>query len=546
MTQTPTPIASHPAVSTRPPSGSGTSSGRAFKSGSGAHLDVGRLFDRLPPFAEHAERSLLGAMILDHRVIGEVLQYVKTRWDFYLPKHGEIFEALRKLYDEKNAVDPAMLYQLLLDRGVADDVGAPGYIEELAASTPIAANAVYYAETVARKATLRKMIQASAEIMQSAYSDPEDVNEVLDIAQQTIFEVLHQADRHDAVSLPALLKATMEIIQSRDEGEVITGLATGFRDLDEMTSGLQGGEMIVVAARPSMGKTAFALNVAENVALDQHAVGLFSLEMSQQQLAQRLLCSRSEVDSHRLRRNMINKEDYRRLGRAVGELSEAPIYIDDSPGLSVLELRAKARRMALQYDIDLILVDYLQLLRGSSRDSRQQEVAEISRGIKALARELEIPVVCLSQLNRASEMREDHRPRMSDLRESGSIEQDADAVMMLHREEYFHPEAEWAENNPEKVGLAELIIAKQRNGPTGTVDLTWLAAHTKFKDHYRGCTDGGYGGGPSHRAISNPTVSANPATGRAPGWSSPSVPPPPASRDACDTGSKPDDEAAPF
>ena len=302
MTQTPTPIAFPPSVSTRQQSAA-EAGGPASQPGSTRRcLNVRQLFDRLPPFAEQAERSLLGAMILDHRVIGEVLQYVKTRRDFYLPKHGEIFDALRKLYDEQNAGDVAMLYQLLVDRGVAEDVGAPAYLEELAASTPIAANAVHYAETVARKSTLRKMIQASAEIMQSAYSDPEDVNEVLDIAQQTIFEVLHQADRHDAVSLPALLKATMEIIQSRDEGEVITGLPTGFRDLDEMTSGLQPGEMLVVAARPSMGKTAFALNVAENVALDKHAVGLFSLEMSQQQLAQRLLCSRSEVDSHRLRR----------------------------------------------------------------------------------------------------------------------------------------------------------------------------------------------------------------------------------------------------
>ena len=462
------------------------------RSGGRVQFNINQFTDRLPPHADLAERALLGAMILDHQVIGEVLQYVKSRHDFYLPKHGEIFDALRSLYDTKNAGDEAMLFQLLEDRKVAEDIGGKSYLVELAQSAAIAQNAVYYAETVAKKATLRKMIHAAGEIMQSAYADPEEVSDVLDIAQTTIFEVLHEADHHDAESLSSLLKQAMELIQSRDQGEVITGLETGFRDLDEITSGLQPSEMIIIAARPSMGKTALALNLAEWVAMDGNAVGLFSLEMSRQQLAQRLLCSYSEVDSHRLRRNMINKDDYWRLGKAVGELSKAPIYIDDSPGLSVLELRAKARRMALQYDIKLILVDYLQLLRGSSKESRQQEVAEISRGIKALARELNIPVVCLSQLNRASENREDHRPRMSDLRESGSIEQDADAVMMLHREEYFHNgDPEWTEAHPEKVGLAELIIAKQRNGPTGTVKLTWVPESTKFKDHFEG--NNGYG-----------------------------------------------------
>jgi len=544
---------SGPASSASAGAPSGGSSGEQPKRRRVA-VDMRQWHDRLPPHAEQAERWLLGAMILDHRVIGEVLQYVKSRDDFYTPKHGEIFDALRRLYDEKNAGDVAMLYQALLDRGVAEDIGGPEYLEDLAASTPIAANAVHYAEMVAKKSTLRRMIHASQEIMQAAYGDPDDVSEVLDLAQKTVFEVLHQADRHDAESLASLLKATMEVIQSRDQGEVITGLATGFRDLDEMTSGLQSGEMLVLAARPSMGKTAFALNVAENVALDGHAVGVFSLEMSRQQLAQRLLCSRSEVDSHRLRRNMINKEDYRRLSRAVGELSEAPIFIDDSPGLSILELRAKARRMSLQHGIKLVLVDYLQLLRGSSRESRQQEVAEISRGIKALARELEIPVVCLSQLNRASEVREDHRPRMSDLRESGSIEQDADAVLMLHREEYYHNEPEWAENNPDKVGLAELIISKQRNGPTGTVELTWVGANTKFKDHYRGGPapgEAGFSGrgeagfsGRGEAGFSPPGAAGRGASYTL-GWAAPETPAPPRPSDEPPIPLPPDD-TAPF
>ena len=416
------------------------------------------------------------------------------------------------------------------------------------ASTPVAANAVHYADTVVEKATLRRLIEASAQIMQAAYNDPDDVSEVLDVAEKGIFHIIQHADRREAESLANLLKTTMEVIQSREAGQVITGLASGFRDLDEMTSGLQPGEMIVIAARPSMGKTALALNLAENIALDGHPVGVFSLEMSRQQLAQRLLCSRAEVDSHKLRRNMINKEDYRRLGRAVGELSEAPIMIDDSAGMSLLELRAKARRMALQHGIQFIAIDYLQLLRGSSKESRQQEVAEISRGIKALARELNVPVVCLSQLNRASENREDHRPRMADLRESGAIEQDADVVMMLHREEYFHKEPEWAAENPDKLGVAELIVTKQRNGPTGTIELSWIEEITKFRDHYPSghgrprsiqSPNGGHGADhtPGYEAPSrrfepssenaSPPVSSDPSSHPAGGSDSPSDSPPP-------------------
>ncbi len=463
----------------------GTSS--SWKGGKGSKREVvtiQQLYDRLPPHAADMEQALLGAMILDHRVVGDVLQFVKNRDAFYLPKHGEIFEALKKLYDEKNAGDIKLLTQLLVDRGVAEDVGAPDYLLELANATPIAHNAAHYAEMVSNKSVLRQLIQASAEIMNAAYDNPDDAADVVDVAQQTMFDIVAGSGRQDVELLMDLLHAEMEMIQSRgSQGDIITGLDTGYRDLNDLTSGLQRGEMIIIAARPSMGKTAFALNLAENVALDGHGVVVFSLEMSKQQLAQRLLCSRSEVDSQRLRRNMITKDDYAKLGRAVGELSEAPIYIDDSPGLSILELRAKARRLALRHTIDLIIVDYLQLLRGSSKESRQQEVSEMSRGIKALARELNVPVVCLSQLNRSPEAREDHRPRMADLRESGSIEQDADVVMMLHRESYFHSDPNWADENPDKVGVAELIITKQRNGPTDTVFLTWVASSTKFKDH---------------------------------------------------------------
>jgi replicative DNA helicase len=264
---------------------------------------------------------------------------------------------------------------------------------------------------------------------------------------------------------------------------MITGLDTGYAQLNEMTSGLQRGEMIIVAGRPSMGKTAFALNMAEHIAVVMNQpVAFFSLEMSKQQLAQRLLCSASGIDSHRVRRNMLSGQDYAQLANTVGRLSESPFYIDDTPGLSLLALRAKARRMAARHDIEAVFVDYMQLMNSPDSESRQQEVSMISRGIKALARELNVPVVCLSQLNRSPEGREDHRPRMSDLRESGSIEQDADVVMMLHREEYYHPDPEWAEEHPDKKGLAEIILAKQRNGPTGTVSLHFNEKTTRFGD----------------------------------------------------------------
>ena len=268
-----------------------------------------------------------------------------------------------------------------------------------------------------------------------------------------------------------------------NEGRTITGVATGFVELDEMTSGLQSGEMVILAARPSMGKTALALNLAENIAMDGRPVAIFSLEMSRQQLVQRLLCSRGQIDGQRFRRNLLRQDDYQRLMVACNDLASAPILIDDTPGLTLLQLRSKARRMKEKSGLEAIVIDYLQLMSAGGRvESRQLEVSEISRGIKAMARELEVPVVCLSQLNRAAEQREGHRPRMSDLRESGSIEQDADVVAMLHREEYYHrSDPEWAEQNPDRVGVAELIITKQRNGPTGTVELAWDAGSTRFR-----------------------------------------------------------------
>lgn len=462
---------------TQTPVNSSGTPGRSGRRGERHTVELGALFDRLPPHSVETEMALLGSMILDPKVIGDVILIVKSPEDFYRPAHGAVFASLVELYDRHAAGDIALLHQRLEEKGVLTDVGGVEYLVQLAESVPAAINAPYYAKVVAEKALVRRLIGAAGEILQAAYTDGGEVRDVLDAAQRAIFDVVLQFDHEGTRSLSSLLEETLKAIESREQGH-ITGLATHFRELDEMTSGLQPGEMIIVAARPSMGKTSFALNVAENVALMGTPVGVFSLEMGKQQLAERLLSSRSEVDSHKLRRNMISKHDYHRIATAVGQLSEAPIFIDDTPGLSVLELRAKARRMVAKHQVKIIVVDYLQLMMGMTRESRQQEVAEISRGVKSLARELNIPVICLSQLNRAAENREDHRPRMADLRESGSIEQDADVVMMLHREDYYN------QNKPdfEPSNIAELIIAKQRNGPTGTVRLTWVGTSMKFKD----------------------------------------------------------------
>lgn len=461
-------------------------------------IEIGKLFDRLPPNAIEAEMALLGSMILDASVTGDVIQIIKTQDDFYKPAHGAIFKALVDLYDHHNAGDIAMLYQLLVDRGLAEDIGGSDYIEQLAASTPVAINALHYARIVSEKAILRRLIGAAGEILESAYSQADDVREVLDTAEKVIFEVVEKTDSNDAESLIALLQQTMEKIQSHD-GRLVTGIATAYREFDEMTSGLQRGDMVILAARPSMGKTAFALNLAENIALLGERVGIFSLEMNKQQLAQRLLCARAEVDSQRLRRNMLRSAELDRLSMAVGELSEAPIYIDDTPGISILELRARSRRLVARYNVSFIIVDYMQLMRGSSKESRQLEVSEISRGIKALARELNVPVLCLSQLNRGAENREDHKPRLADLRESGSIEQDADVVLMLHREDRYHEsDPEWEPSN-----IAELIIAKQRNGPTGTLKLTWVGSSMKFKDFTTATPPGEYSSAPGYSNAGN-------------------------------------------
>jgi len=453
--------------------------------------ELAKLFDKLPPQAVEAECALLGSMVLDWQVIGDVLQTVGGSEDFYKTNHGAIYQVLVDLYDQNQSVDMVQLKQKLEDMSLLEQVGGLEYLIELAESVPSAASAGYYAKLVRDKAVLRRLIEAAGDILQNAYTSSEPVADQLDIAEQEIFRIAQTKTTSDVAPLGQLLHELHDKLATRaHEGRMITGLETGYYELDEMTCGLQNGEMIIIAARPSMGKTALALNIAEHVALHtkQPAI-IFSLEMNKQQLAQRLLCSLSEVDSHRLRSNMLNEDDWHNLQVTIGQLSEAPLFIDDSPSLTLLALRAKARRLAARHDIKLVVVDYLQLMSSPGADSRQQEVSSLSQGIKALARELNVPVICLSQLNRSPESREGHRPRMSDLRESGSIEQDADVVLMLHREDYYHQKGE---QDYEPNHKAELIITKQRNGPTGTVELQFNGQTTRFNNLARSSQPSSY------------------------------------------------------
>lgn len=449
-------------------------------------VDVGKLFEKLPPSSPEAEAAVLGSMILDWRVCGEVLQVLKGAEDFYKPAHAAIYDVLIELYDKNQSIDMVQLNQRLVDKQLLEQIGGLDYLVELAEAVPSAASVGYYARIVREKSVLRSLIETAGKILYECYNNDGAAADLLDAAERDIFEIAESKVDSEATDLATLLQETYTRLENED-GQSFTGQATGFFELDEMTNGLQPGEMVIVAARPSMGKTAFALNIAEYMgATNKQPLAFFSLEMSKQQLAQRLLCSRSGVDSHKLRRNMLSRDDFGKLTLAVGELSEAPLYIDDTPGLTLLGLRAKARRLAARHDIKAVFIDYLQLMSQPGAESRQQEVSNISRGIKALARELSVPVICLSQLNRQAEGREGHRPRMSDLRESGSIEQDADVVMMLHREDYYHRGEDGYEDN----NIAEAILTKQRNGPTGTVKMQFHGPTTRFHNLAQGASDG--------------------------------------------------------
>jgi replicative DNA helicase len=512
----------------RGPRGAGGSGGRG-RFGPAIAISAKELFDRQPPFSLEAEMSLLGSLILDPKVTPDALPLIKNELDFYDEKHSHIYKALIDLYDQRNSGDLVQLLDLLRDRHVLDLVGGPEYLEVLVSGVPAAVNAPHFARIVGEKAKLRRLIDTAGQIIYDAYHSgqlgPEGAREVLDKAEMAVFEIAQETVASDPQALAILLEQEILRIEAADfEGGAYTGVATGYHDLDEMLRGFQPGELIIIAARPSMGKTALALNLAEQMALGgltagmQGAkpvpIGLFSLEMSKNAIVQRLLSARSGVSSQSLRGgHKIPDSDFRNLIKAAEDLKSAPVYIDDTPDLTVLNLRARARRMVQQYGVRCIMIDYLQLMSapGAARESRQVEVSTISRGVKALSRELKIPVICLSQLNRGSEQREGNRPRMSDLRESGSIEQDADVVILLHREEYYHVQDEdWKLENPDKVGLAELIIAKQRNGPTGIVKLGWDTKTTRFKGYESPGNAGGFDIPPlpSSRGYSSPSAAA--------------------------------------
>lgn len=458
-----------------------------------------KLFDRLPPHSLEAEMSLLGSMLLDPRMLSDVLAVVRKPEEFYAEAHATIFRSIVEVYDRFNSGDLVQIVESIKDKGQLEAVGGADYLVKLAESVPSAVNAPHYARIVAEKAKLRRLIDAAGTILYDAYHTgelgPDGAREVLDKAEMAVFEIAQQQQLADPQLLKDLLQLEIDRIESQ-EGKGISGVPTGYLDLDDLLRGMQPGEMVIVAARPSMGKTALALNIAEQMAVGvssggysaaPNPVALFSLEMSKSAVTQRLISARSGIPSQNLRGgHKLNDREYRKLLSACDELAKAPLYVDDTPNMTVLALRARARRLVAQHGVKAIMIDYLQLLTspGAARESRQVEVSAISRNIKALARELNVPVICLSQLNRASEQREGNKPRMSDLRESGSIEQDADVVILLHREDYYHTQnPDWALDNPDKVGVAELIIAKQRNGPTGVVRLTWDATTTRFRNY---------------------------------------------------------------
>lgn len=438
---------------------------------------VGGPPQRVPPQSIPAEACVLGTMILDSTCVDIIVQIINDT-HFYRPAHQLIFQVLSEMKDSATPIDLVTAKEELIRRKQLEQVGGVEYLADLVSGVPNAASAEYYATIVRNKALLRMLIAAGTEIVNDAYDSREDAPSIIDRAENSVFQIASDQVGQQVANLKELLQHTFDVLE-QSEGELITGLSTGYHRLDEMTSGLQPGEMIILAARPSMGKTSLLLNIAEYMGVvDQVPIALFSLEMSKELLAQRLLASYARYDLRMMRRGTIQPEDWTKLQMAAGDLEKAPIYIDDSPELTVLQLRAKARRLKAAYDIQCVLVDYLQLMSYHGRaDNRQAQVAEMSRGLKALARELEIPVVVAAQLNRGPADRPSHTPRMSDLRESGSIEQDADVVSLLHLEDYYHRgEPDYVPTN-----ITQLIIAKQRNGPTGIVDLTFLPHCTRFE-----------------------------------------------------------------
>jgi replicative DNA helicase len=459
---------------------------------------VGRGFDRVPPHSLEAEVSVLGASLLSRTAAGEAIEFLKAE-DFYRNAHRTVFEAVQTLFAQGEPVDTVTVTDWLARRDRLDEIGGAAALHDLTVAVPTAANAAHYAGIVREKSLLRRLIEAGTKVVQLGYEASEDATTVVDTAESLVYEVAQTGSSNEYSQLKELLNASFEQIeQLAERGSEVTGLPTGFDDLDRLTAGLQPQNLIIVAARPAMGKSSLCLNLSHFVSVEANRPSIiFSLEMSKLEIVNRLLSSEAKIDSSKLRTGRLEDTDWRKLGDALGKLSEAPLFIDDTPSISLMEIRAKCRRLKAKHGLDLVIVDYLQLMQSHRRvDSRQQEVAEISRGLKMLAKELDVPVIALSQLSRQPEARTDKRPQLADLRESGSIEQDADIVGFIYRDEVYD------EESPDK-GIAELIIAKHRNGATGVVRLAFLNHLTKFANLARGSSGapgagaGGPGGSPT-------------------------------------------------
>lgn len=432
---------------------------------------------RVPPQNIDAEKSVLGSLLIDEEAIGAAIEVLDEAW-FYEQAHRQIFRAVLELYNQRKNVDLITLSDKLKSDGTLEQIGGVSYLSFLIDLVPSAANVEHYANIVKEKGVLRRLIKNATNIIAESYESTGNVDEVVDNAERLIFEVADLKQRTQSVHIKDLVRQSIEKLDFLyQRKQHVTGIPTGFEKIDHITSGLQNSDLIIIAGRPSMGKSALAISMAEYVGIEQkQGVAIFSLEMSKEQLVQRMLCSQARVDAHKVRSGFLAPADWPKLTAAAGRLSESKIFIDDTPAISVLELRAKARRLKANQGIELIILDYLQLMRSTVQsESRQQEISEISRSLKALARELSVPVIALSQLSRAVESRQDHKPQLSDLRESGAIEQDADLVVLLMREEYYNP-------TEENKGVADVMIAKQRNGPVGTVKLAFIKEYMRFEN----------------------------------------------------------------
>jgi replicative DNA helicase len=441
-----------------------------------------QLLERPLPNSSESERAILGSIVLDNGLISHAIEQLRPE-DFYVPSHRRIFVSMMSLFERGSEINPILIGEELRRDGSLESVGGISFITNLTYGLPHFANIAHYAKIIRDKSLLRQLIKATNKITSEALEEEEDAQIILDHAEQAIFALADERTRQGFAHVKPIADGLLEKVQEMaGRSAMLTGLTTGFQELDQMTSGLQPSELIVIAARPSMGKTALCLTLAQNAAITAQAVvGVFSLEMSKESLVMRMLSSEGRVDAHRFRNGFLNREEWARLAGALGTLAEAKIFIDDTPGITVLEMRAKARRLAAeQKRLDLIIVDYLQLMSGSSRraESRQQEVSQISRELKGLAKEMNVPLIALSQLSRAPESRTDHRPQLADLRESGAIEQDADVVAFIYREEQYN-------RTEENAGIAEILVAKQRNGPTGIVKLAFLKEFTRFENMWR-------------------------------------------------------------